>query len=81
MNTNPVKAIREKCLDCCAGQIVEVRECPSTHCALHPFRLGKNPYRKVVKRELTEEQKEALRQRLKEAREKKPGVNLKEQAQ
>lgn len=39
----PVKAIRTKCLDCCAGQAAEVRLCPCTSCSLYPFRLGKNP--------------------------------------
>lgn len=60
--TNPVKAIRAKCLDCCAGQIQEVALCPSERCALHPFRLGKNPYRQP--RQLSEEQKKALAERL-----------------
>ncbi len=44
--TNPVKAIRAKCLDCCCNNASEVSLCPSEQCALHPFRLGKNPYRK-----------------------------------
>lgn len=56
--TNPIKAIRAKCLDCCCGQANEVKLCPSTDCALYPFRLGKNPYRKRV--ELTEAQKAVL---------------------
>ena len=60
MQTNPVKAIRAKCLDCCCGQANEVRECPITDCPLYAFRFGKNPYRKKV--ELTEEQRERLRQ-------------------
>lgn len=41
----PVKAIREKCLDCCCGQVKEVRLCPSETCALWPYRMGKNPAR------------------------------------
>ena len=73
MTTNPVKAIREKCLDCCAGQIAEVKVCPSESCALHPFRFGKNPYR--TKREMSEEQRAAAAERLREAREKKNGGN------
>lgn len=59
--TSPLKAIRTKCIDCCCNQINEVKLCPVSDCPLHPFRFGKNPYRK---RELTNEQKEALRQRL-----------------
>lgn len=39
----PLKAIREKCLDCSAQQPSEVKHCPVTKCALWPFRLGKNP--------------------------------------
>lgn len=66
---NPLKAIREKCLDCCCGQPQEVKLCPATGCALHPFRLGKNPYRAA--RQLTEEQKAAAAQRLAEARARK----------
>ena len=58
----PMKAIRAKCLDCCCGSANEVRLCTAESCALHPFRLGKNPYR--AKRELTEEQKATLAERL-----------------
>jgi len=39
----PMKSIRLKCLDCCCGQTVEVRECPSDDCPLHPYRMGHNP--------------------------------------
>ena len=66
--TNPVKAIRAKCLDCCCGQMKEVELCPNTWCPLHPFRFGKNPYR--MKREMTEDQKAAAIDRLRKAREK-----------
>lgn len=69
--TNPVKAIRKKCLDCCVGQIEEVRQCPIEDCSLYPFRFGKNPFRQKVERNLTEEQKDALRTRLAEARKNK----------
>ena len=69
MNTNPVKAIREFCLDCCGGDRSEVKMCPATKCALYPFRFGKNPYR--AKREMTEEQRKAAATRLAEARQKK----------
>lgn len=64
--TNPVKAIRAKCLDCCCGQANEVKECPITDCPLHAFRYGKNPYR--TKREMTDEQRMANREQLKKAR-------------
>ena len=42
---NPMRAIREKCLDCTFQQPIEVKECTVKTCALHPFRMGKNPYR------------------------------------
>lgn len=39
----PMKAIRKKCIDCCCGQIKEVRECLIKTCALYPYRSGKRP--------------------------------------
>ena len=63
---SPLKAIRAKCLDCCCGDSKEVRLCPTEHCALHPYRMGKNPYRKP--RELTDEQRAALSERMSKAR-------------
>jgi len=63
----PLQAIRAKCLDCSAGSAYEVRMCVIPECSLFPYRFGKNPNRK--KRELTEEQKEALREQIKKARE------------
>ena len=44
--TSPTDAIRRKCLDCCAGQIIEVRLCEATACPLWPFRAGQHPYTK-----------------------------------
>ncbi len=41
----PLKAIREKCLDCMCGQAKEVRLCPIKECTLYPFRFGHNPAR------------------------------------
>lgn len=72
MQKNPVKAIREFCLDCCGDSSAAVKECTSSNCALHPFRLGKNPYR--TKREMTDEQKEAAKIRLAEARNRRKDV-------
>ena len=56
-----LKAIRLKCLDCSAGSPVEVRNCELKHCALWPYRFGKNPNR--PKRVMTEEQKAVVRER------------------
>ena len=46
---NTVKAIREHCIECVGSRINEgwqtlIRECPATDCALHDFRMGKNPF-------------------------------------
>ena len=38
---NRAKAIRLKCLDCCADNMAEVRKCPATHCPLWRYRMGK----------------------------------------
>lgn len=54
---NPVKAIRLKCLDCSGGSSQEVDQCVIPHCALYPFRFGRNPFLP----ERTEAQKEAAR--------------------
>ena len=51
----PMQAIRQKCLDCCCGNASEVRKCVATDCALWPFRLASNPFRKRVV--LSEEEK------------------------
>ncbi len=67
-----LKAIKAKCMDCCCDQIAEIRECPVTKCALHPYRLGKNPFRQ--KREMTDEQRAAAGERMKKARDAKKTV-------
>ena len=64
--TNPIKAIREKCLDCCCGSAAEVKECTIEECPIYPYRFGKNPFRQ--KREMTEEERKELGDRLREAR-------------
>ena len=58
----PIKAIKEKCLDCMCGSFNEVKLCPSTNCSLYPFRLGKNP--NIKKRELTDAQRAELSERM-----------------
>lgn len=64
----PLRAIRTKCIDCSAGSMKEVRECVMLDCPLYPYRLGKSPNRKP--RILTDEEREALRQRMAKMREK-----------
>ena len=60
---NPVKAIRAKCIDCCGAEDYtnRIRDCEITKCAIHPFRMGKNPYRE--KKQLTEEQQAMYKER------------------
>jgi hypothetical protein len=60
--TSPLAAIRGKCVDCCGGQLAEVRLCPVTRCTLHPFRMGRRP--KKAGQELSPEAKAALLSRL-----------------
>lgn len=55
----PMKAIRQKCLECSCGSSTEVKECKVTKCPLYEFRLGKNPNRK----NLTDEERQILRER------------------
>ena len=61
-NTNVLRAIKLKCLDCSTYNINEIKECPVKNCPLYPFRLGKNPFRK---RELSEEERNKLSERMK----------------
>lgn len=63
---SPLKAIRLKCLDCCCGSSHEVKLCPCTKCPLHLFREGHNPF--TTKREYTDEQKQAIKERLANSR-------------
>lgn len=43
---NPIKAIRAKCIECSARSMAEARKCVCTDCALWPFRMGVNIFRK-----------------------------------
>ena len=69
--TSPLKAIKAKCLDCCCGQANEVKLCTCKDCPLFEFRFGKNLYYKSTKRNLTDEEREKLRERIAKAREAK----------
>ena len=62
-NTNVLRAIKLKCIDCSTYNINEIKECPVNKCPLYPFRLGKNPFRK--KKELSEEERNKLSERMK----------------
>ena len=67
----PLKAMRAKCLDCCCGSAKEVQLCPCTDCSLYPYRLGRSPT--IKKRELTEEQRDVLRERMRRINDAKHG--------
>ena len=42
---SPLKALRLRCIDCCAGSSLEVRLCTAVSCPAWPFRLGNSPWR------------------------------------
>ena len=54
MALTPIKAIRAKCLECCAGQYHEVRFCKVKGCALYEYRFGHRPRKDEPKEESTE---------------------------
>jgi hypothetical protein len=60
-----LKVIRAKCLDCANGSEAEVRRCGIVDCPLWCYRMNKNPFRG---RDLTDEQRAAAGERLKNAR-------------
>lgn len=39
-----LQAVRERCIDCCAGNVAEVRRCGISTCAAWPYRMGTNPF-------------------------------------
>lgn len=60
-----LKAIRARCLDCCAGNDAEVRRCVATECPSWPFRMGTNPWRLTSEaRRLSGQRLAALRRQL-----------------
>lgn len=69
----PMKAIRKKCLDCSCGSSEEVKNCFAKKCPLYQFRFGykldENGNRR--KRDLTDEQRQEMAERLKKVRDNK----------
>lgn len=47
----PLRAIRFKCIDCCCGQVNEVRLCTCVECPLYPFRMGHSPHKNELSNE------------------------------
>ena len=69
----PMKAIRQKFLDCSCGSSEEVKNCFAKKCPLYQFRFGykldENGNRR--KRDLTDEQRQEMAERLKKVRDNK----------
>ena len=59
--TSPIRAIRNKCLDCTCNSPKEVEACPIKACPLWAFRFGRNPYRKPQSEERRAQAAERMR--------------------
>jgi hypothetical protein len=53
------RALRARCLDCCAGSANEVRLCTAISCPAWPFRLGSSPWRPPASEARQEAQRQA----------------------
>jgi hypothetical protein len=53
------RALRARCLDCCAGSANEVRLCTAISCPAWPFRLGSSPWRPPASEARREAQRQA----------------------
>ncbi len=71
---NPMRAIREKCLDCSGGSHPEVAACTVEGCPLFAYRSGRNPNR--TPRVMTDEQRAVASARLAASRERKKSVEM-----
>lgn len=69
----PIKAIRAFCLECCGESKKAVKECTSNNCSLYAYRLGHNP--NISKREMSDDQKQAARERLEKVRSERKCAN------
>lgn len=49
-----INAIKNRCLDCSANNLNEVKRCVCPDCALYPFRLGLNSQEADFTREILE---------------------------
>lgn len=66
-----LKALRARCVDCCAGPHQEVRLCTAVRCPSWPFRMGSGPWRAPM----SEERRGALLNNLREARRTRSGAH------
>ena len=69
INKSRASAIKAHCTDCSAGNRTEVKECPCSDCALFPFR-GYIIWT-TDRQELTDDEKQVIRDRFQSARQKK----------
>lgn len=68
MANTPLSAIKEFCVSCLGGQPRLVKGCTAKNCPLYPYRTGHNTN---SKRTMTEEQRQAAAERMRQAREAK----------
>ena len=63
----PKQAVIAKCFQCSVGDASEVQQCVTSGCPLFEFRKIWCPSKVMPKKELTEEQKQIMRARLKKS--------------
>jgi hypothetical protein len=51
---SPLKALRARCIDCCAGELSRVRRCAHLDCPSWPYRMGTNPWQAPLSAEVLE---------------------------
>lgn len=66
---SPLKAIRAHCIDCCCGQIYEVRKCTAYNCNLWGFRMGHRPKVKTIEENISDDEYPTLSADLSEEQE------------
>lgn len=64
---SPLKAIRAYCRKCKGNNALAIENCDYEKCPLHIYRFGKKP--NSQKREYTEEERAAMRERMRKMRE------------
>ena len=75
---SPLKALRLRCIDCCAGSSLEVRLCTAVSCPSWPFRLGRNPWRAPVSEERRQMGRELAARRPRGAKNQRQGLGFAE---
>ena len=75
---SPLKALRLRCIDCCAGSSLEVRLCTAVSCPSWPFRMGRNPWRAPVSEERRQLGRELAARRPRGAEKQRQGLGFAE---